>query len=82
MTSSSRPEPDRPGHIRWKVLASLVVSRDAQSVVMANVYPGVLPGVLAEVGLWLTVSHDGAVALGVGTRRTLGLGLGLDVRSR
>jgi hypothetical protein len=86
VTLEERIEPKPTGSLFLdrddSLLASLVVSRDAQSVVMANLYPGVLPGPFAELGLWLTVSHEGEVAFGIGTRRTLGLGLGVDTSSR
>jgi hypothetical protein len=86
VTLEERIEPKPTGSLFLdrddSLLASLVISRDAQSAVMANLYPGVLPGFFAEVGLWLAVSHDRQVAFGIGTRRTLGLGFGVDTTSR
>ncbi len=64
------------------LLASLVFSRDAQDLMRANVYPGVLPGHLSSIGLWVTVTNEHLVSVGFGTRRTLGLGFGLETNPR
>ena len=60
------------------LLASLIFSPDGADLLAANLYPGVLPGRLAELGLWFTMAENHQVRLGIGTRRTLGLGLGVE----
>src|SRR5690606_20618808 len=58
------------------LLASLSLTRAARVAVQANLYPGVLPGRLRDVGLWVVVTRSGAFSLGIAMRSTGGVGLG------
>jgi len=62
---------DRNGSL----LASLTLSGAER--MEANLYPGVLPGVLGELGVWVVLDADGRPTVGLSTRRTLGLGFGV-----
>jgi hypothetical protein len=59
------------------LLASLMLSERRESMVAVNVYPGVLPGVGRDLGMWATVARDRTFRLGLAHRRALGLGAGL-----
>jgi len=60
---------------RNSLLASLTMGPTAQRVTL-NVYPGVLPGVLRDVGVWGAATRDGRFVYGLAHRRALGLGVG------
>ena len=64
------------------LLASVVVGYRAYNLVQVNVYPGVLPGRFASLGIWATVTQDNEFSFGVSSRSTLGLGTGLDWNQR
>ncbi len=64
---------------RNSLLASVTVGPTTQRVTV-NVYPGVLPGVLRETGVWSAVTRDGRVIYGLVHRRALGLGVGYSSR--
>jgi hypothetical protein len=58
---------------------SLVASLSAGPAinrVTLNVYPGVLPGLARDLGLWTAYTRDYRVIAGLSYRRALGLGLG------
>lgn len=86
VTLEERIEPEPAGGLFLdrddSLLASLVFSRAAQDLLRANLYPGVLPGRLTALGLWLTVTEAHQLSLGIGTRRTLGLGFGFEANRR
>jgi hypothetical protein len=54
-----------------------MLSERRESMVAVNVYPGVLPGVGRDLGMWATVARDRTFRLGLAHRRALGLGAGL-----
>lgn len=58
------------------LLGSLVFTRASRVAVQANLYPGVLPGMFRDVGVWTSVTRSGAFSLGIAMRSTGGLGLG------
>ncbi len=64
------------------LLASVVLGYDAYNLVGVNVYPGVLPGRFASLGLWATVTQGGQFSFGLSSRSTLGLGTGLNWNQR
>jgi hypothetical protein len=64
---------DRHGSL----LASAQVSQVHHRLLRLNVYPGVLGGIGRDFGLWMIVSHDFEVRVGLSSRYTLGVGLGL-----
>jgi len=39
----------------------------------------VLPGALRPLGVWLTHNEGGSWSFGIGTRHSMGLGLGYDL---
>lgn len=59
------------------LLASLMLSERLESMVAVSVYPGVLPGVGRDLGVWATVARSGTLRLGLAHRRALGLGVGV-----
>jgi hypothetical protein len=63
---------DRGGSL----LASLHVSEVRHRMVRLNVYPGVLPGPGRELGMWVSMSRDFEVRVGLSSRHALGLGMG------
>lgn len=58
------------------LLMSLIWARNTRSLVSLNVYPGLLPGVGRDVGLWLAVDDAGRPRLGLTAGRFAGLGIG------
>lgn len=69
------------GGVFWdrngSLLASLMVSERTEDFIALNVYPGVLPGVGRDLGVWAAASRDGSVRFGLAHRRALGLGMGI-----
>ena len=61
------------------LLASVVLGYDAHNFIGVNVYPGVLPGPFASLGLWATVTQSREFGFGLSSRSTLGLGTGLNL---
>jgi len=61
------------------LLGSLILSEHAYTRVQANRFPGVLPGALRPLGVWLTHNEGGSWSFGIGTRHSMGLGLGYDL---
>lgn len=59
------------------LLASVNVSQRQWEPFTVNVYPGVLPGVLRDLGVWGKVDWDGNFRMGVQHRAMMGVGLGL-----
>jgi hypothetical protein len=57
------------------LLANVIYSPGKNRLVL-NVYPGVLPGVAGEAGVWGVVTEERRFRFGVNFRRTLGMGLG------
>lgn len=57
------------------LLASVTVS-PAENVLAVNVYPGVLPGLARDVGVWSVYTRDNQWRFGIVQRRMLGLGAG------
>ena len=45
-----------------------------------NAYPGVLPGVGRDLGVWAAYTRDKTVLVGLVHRRLLGVGAGYDAR--
>ncbi len=86
VTLEERIEPKPTGSLFLdrddSLLASLVFSHQAKDLMRANLYPGVLPGRLSGLGLWLTMTSDHGVSVGIGTSRTLGLGFGITANPR
>ena len=64
---------------RNSLLTSLTVGPTAQKITL-NIYPGVLPGILRDAGVWGAVTRDGKLIYGVVHRRALGLGVGYSQR--
>jgi len=64
---------------RNSLLASLTVGPTVQRVTL-NVYPGVLPGALRDVGVWGAATRDGRAVFGLVHGRALGLGVGYSSR--
>lgn len=64
------------------LLASVVLGYEAYNLVGVNVYPGVLPGRFASLGLWVTMTQDREFSFGLSSHSTLGLGTGLDWNQR
>ena len=64
------------------LLASVVLGYDAHNFIGVNVYPGVLPGYFASLGLWATVTQSREFSFGLSSRSTLGLGTGLNLNRR
>ena len=61
------------------LLASMIVSETGYERVQFNVFPGLLPGEIGRrLGLWATYREDDGWSIGIATRRTLGLGTGID----
>lgn len=61
------------------LLFSLAAGPTKNRVVM-NVYPGLMPGVGRDLGLWAAYTSDKTVLLGLVHRRLLGVGAGYDAR--
>lgn len=57
------------------LLASLVAGPTVNRVLL-NVFPGVAPGILSDLGFWGAYTRDGRITFGVVHRRALGLGIG------
>lgn len=66
---------DRDGSL----LASLTYQNKGSRRVELNVYPGVLPGILGELGIWISNDQLYGPFAGIALRRTAGLGLGVDL---
>jgi hypothetical protein len=68
------------GGVYWdrrnSLLASLNMGPSADRVTL-NVYPGVLPGLGKDLGVWTALTRDGHLTGGIVSRHALGLGLGL-----
>ena len=64
------------------LLASVVLGYNAYNFLGVNVYPGVLPGAFASLGLWATVTQDKEFSFGLSSRSTLGLGTGINRNRR
>ena len=64
------------------LLASVVLGYNAHNFIGVNVYPGVLPGRFASLGLWATVTQSREFAFGLSSRSILGLGTGLNLNRR
>ncbi len=64
------------------LLASVVLGYDAFNFLSVNVYPGVLPGAFASLGVWATVTQSREFSFGLSSRSTLGLGTGLNMNRR
>jgi hypothetical protein len=62
---------DRNNSLLASVTLSAAVNRFA-----VNLYPGLLPGPLGDVGLWLVFPIAGPVRFGLASRHLLGVGLG------
>lgn len=62
---------DRNNSLLWSVTAS-----PAENVIAANVFPGVLPGIAREAGLWLVRTRRDEWRVGIVFRRAAGLGIG------
>ena len=60
------------------LLASIMLSQRIEDMLTVNVYPGVLPGRMSDVGVWLTMARGGQTRLGIVHRRALGLGVGIN----
>jgi hypothetical protein len=60
------------------VLASVVLSKRHLSRLSVNVYPGVLPGRLRPLGLWINQSQGAGWSLGIAGHYLGGLGIGWD----
>ncbi len=58
------------------LLASLIWARDTRSLVTLNVYPGLLPAVARDVGVWVAVDDHGQPRLGLTAGRIAGVGFG------
>ena len=56
------------------LLASLTLSA-AQNRVALNLYPGLFPGPLEDIGLWMVFPESG-IRFGLASRHLLGVGLG------
>ncbi len=59
------------------LLASVMISERWEDLLAVNVYPGVLPGPLSDLGVWLTMARGGGTRLGIVHRQSLGLGIGI-----
>ena len=64
------------------LLASVVLGYDAYNFIGVNVYPGVIPGRFASLGLWATVTQSREFSFGLSSRSSLGLGTGLTLNRR
>ena len=62
---------DRNNSLLWSLTMS-----PAENLLAANVYPGVLPGLAGQVGVWGVFTRRHEWRLGVVSRHTLGLGVG------
>jgi hypothetical protein len=61
------------------LLASVNLSGRREDRLIVNVYPGVLPGPVAGIGVWLVADASGRTRVGLASRRALGLGVGHTV---
>ena len=61
------------------LLASLTAGPAVQRLTL-NLYPGVLPGRLRDLGVWGAITHDGRPLWGVVHRQLLGTGFGFAPR--
>ena len=64
------------------LLASVVLGYNAYNRFLVNVYPGVLPGRFASLGIWATMTQYNEFSFGISSRSTFGLGTGLDWNQR
>jgi hypothetical protein len=63
---------DRGGSL----LASFLVDPNTGRFLALNVFPGVIPGPLKDIGLWAAISGRGRPSIGITGHRTFGLGAG------
>ncbi|MBT7857265.1 MAG: hypothetical protein HN720_10095 [Nitrospinaceae bacterium] len=79
-----RPGPERTLHLSRNnsLLGSLVLTNATSTAVQVNLYPGVAPGPLEDLGVWFSIGRGRESSFGLSFGMPWGVALGYDVAAR